>query len=192
MDAIPSVRRWGPAGGSGLFQDTDVANITGPLDPHRRRLAPSLAKGPARSPRGVRRDTVRHEGGLWGPRQRGPPREGSGTVTILVMPLCLSTHTILSWLGRPVSGRGPSSFPALPRPFRPRRRDDGSVRHLASTGPDDGGGEPLASRRAGTPRWPSPGSPATCRRPRDRPGGKESVRHDHRHPVARPDRHAER
>lgn len=57
MDAIPSVRRWGPAGGSGLFQDTDVANITGPLNPHRRRLAPSSRR--------VRRDS---RGGFVGTR----------------------------------------------------------------------------------------------------------------------------
>jgi hypothetical protein len=46
VDAIPSVRRWGPAGGSGLDQDREVAEITEPSDAHRSHQAlPSRRPG---------------------------------------------------------------------------------------------------------------------------------------------------
>ena len=134
-------------------------------------LCPFAAKGPARSPRGVRRDTVRHEGGPWGPRSEARPGKGRGRSR---SPSCHSasryTPSSLGWDVR-VSGHGPSSFPALrPAGFQLRRRDDGSVRNLASTGPDDGGGEPLATGEPGHRAGPVQGRRHHCRRPGTVPG----------------------
>ena len=127
----PPFTELGPAGGSGPFKDTDVANITGPPDD--RRLADPSRDGRGGPTGTVRRDAVRHEGGPWGPRREARPRKGRG----------------------PFPARRSSARPTPTSFGGPSARPD-AVRHRLDLPGEAPGSEPVATDRP-PPRGDRPG-----------------------------------